>query len=309
MLRSAQIASALHEPLPALRFGSPLVSGTSGPPPVLLLHGQPGRASVWRQVGDELATRGLHALAIDRPGYGRSQRPAVGFGGNADAIIEFLDHHGIERVTVVAHSWAGAVALALAAAAPDRVQSMVLLAPVGGRGSVNLLDRLLALPVVGWGALRGGLRMGAWLLDRDLTRRLLPAGFGDLEPMAAKRMAGAAQPLNARRSAAVEQQVLVNELAAVRTGLSGVLAPTLVMAGSHDLIVPTAASRALADEMPDARFDLVDAGHLLPSEVPGLIADAVERMQALDLVLPVAPVSDDVVDDELGDELVCASCS
>src|SRR3954447_23669172 len=128
--------AADDEAQPAMCFGPRPVEDEMTSAPVLLLHGQPGRASVWRAVGDELARRDLHAIAIDRPGYGQSGRSAVGFAGNADAVVELLDEHGIEQVTVVAHSWAGAAALALAVRAPDRVQGLVLLAPVGGVGSV-----------------------------------------------------------------------------------------------------------------------------------------------------------------------------
>jgi pimeloyl-ACP methyl ester carboxylesterase len=274
MARVAPIAPAPHGPLAALQFGR---AGEPAPP-VLLLHGQPGQASVWRQVGDQLHAHGVYALAVDRPGYGRSHRPAVGFAGNADAIVEFLDHHGIDQVTVVAHSWASGAAIALAVGFPERVASMVLLAPVGAASSVDRLDRLLAVPVVGWGVLRGGLRLGAWLLDRDGTRRLLPAGFGDLDPIAAKRMAGSARSSAARRSAAVEQRALVVELPQLRGALRRLDVPTLVLAGSHDLIVSTSSSRDLAGEIPGAEFEVVDAGHLLPTEVPERVADVIMSM-------------------------------
>ena len=179
MFRVTKVPPGRYEPLAALRFGawpgSTAVGSTSGPDPVLLVHGQPGRASVWRQVGDEPARRGVHALALDRPGYGRSHRPAVGFAGNAVAVVDFLDHHGIDRVTVVAHNLASGAAIALAIAFPERVTSMVLLAPVGATSSVNRLGRLLAWPIIGWGALRGGLRPGG-LADGPRSHPTLAAG-------------------------------------------------------------------------------------------------------------------------------------
>ena len=131
------------------------------------------------------------------------------FAENAEAVIDFLDHHGIARATIVTHSWASGIALALATLAPERLDGMVLLAPVGAPESVTLLDHVLAVPVLGWGFLRGGLRLGAWALDRDRLRRFLPAGFGDLDPVEAKRMARSARSSGARRSAAAEQRSLV----------------------------------------------------------------------------------------------------
>src|SRR4051812_23995485 len=111
--------------LHALHFGA-LDADAS---PVVLLHGQPGHASVWRPVGELLAARGHYALAVDRPGYGRTSGEPKGFAENAEAVIAFLDHHGIARATIVTHSWASGIALALATLAPERLDGMVLLAP------------------------------------------------------------------------------------------------------------------------------------------------------------------------------------
>jgi pimeloyl-ACP methyl ester carboxylesterase len=258
----------------ALRFGDADALGS----PVVLLHGQPGHASVWRQVGELLASRGHYALAVDRPGYGHTAGTATGFAQNADAVLDFLDHHGIDRATIVTHSWASGIALALATVAPERLDGMVLLAPVGAPESVTLLDHLLAVPFLGWGLLRGGLRLGAWLLDRDHLRRFLPAGFGDLDPVEAKRMAGSARSSGARRSAASEQRSLVSELAFVRENAAGIDTPTVIVSGLRDRIVPPVAARSLADHIDGARVHLVDAGHLLPTEAPAAVAKAVEHV-------------------------------
>ena len=232
----------------------------------------------WRPVGELLATRGHYALAVDRPGYGHTSGDAKGFAENADAVIEFLDHHGIDRATIVTHSWSSGVALALAPAAPERLDGMVLLAPVGAPESVTVLDHLLAIPFLGWGLLRSGLRLGAWALDRDRLRRFLPAGFGDLDPVEAKRMARSARSSGARRSAAVEQRSLVSELAFVRERAADISTPTVIVSGLRDRIVPPAAARALADRIDGARVHMVDAGHLLPAEAPGAVAKAVEHV-------------------------------
>jgi 3-oxoadipate enol-lactonase len=277
-------ATTMH----ALRFGDPAALAS----PVVLLHGQPGHASVWRPVGELLASRGRYALAVDRPGYGHTSGEAKGFAENAHAVIEFLDHHGIDRATIVTHSWASGIALALATIAPERLDGMVLLAPVGAPESVTSLDHLLAIPVLGWGLLRAGLRLGAWALDRDRLRRFLP-GFGDLDPVEAKRMARSAKSSGARRSAATEQRSLVSELAFVRERAADIDTPTVIVSGLRDRIVPPLAARSLADRIDGARVHLVDAGHLLPSEAPGAVAKAVEHVAGgfSDLPEPVPALS------------------
>src|SRR6202030_4025190 len=92
--------------------------------PVVLLHGQPGSARDWRAVLDELPA-GLPALAIDRPGWDGSRR-AGDLRHHAQAVLDALVRAGIERATVVGHSFGGSVAAWLAARHPERVGALVL---------------------------------------------------------------------------------------------------------------------------------------------------------------------------------------
>jgi pyruvate dehydrogenase E2 component (dihydrolipoamide acetyltransferase) len=97
---------------------------------VVLLHGQPGSGSDWRQLADLLPSE-LSLLALDRPGYGASRVAAGGFAFNAHAVLAELDARGIERAVLVGHSYGGGAALSLAKLAPERVEALVLLASVG----------------------------------------------------------------------------------------------------------------------------------------------------------------------------------
>ena len=114
---------------------------------LVLLHGQPGSPADWQQVAGRLPAQ-LHAVAVDRPEYGSSQRPAGGFAANARAVLDDLDSRSMTRAVLVGHSYCGGVALAAASLAPRRVQAVVLLASVGP-GCVNGWDKLLAAPAPG----------------------------------------------------------------------------------------------------------------------------------------------------------------
>src|SRR5258708_5688288 len=103
---------------------------------LVLLHGQPGSAADWLQVAGRLPAQ-FHAVAVDRPGYGSSRRPAGGFAANARAVLDDLDARGIRRAVLVGHSYGGGVALSAASLAPHRVEAVVLLGSVGP-GCVNL---------------------------------------------------------------------------------------------------------------------------------------------------------------------------
>ncbi len=84
--------------------------------PVVLLHGQPGGGSDWREVIARLPAT-VECLAADRPGYRSNPRPAAGLVGNAEAVLADLDHAGIDRAVLVGHSYGGGVALTTAALA------------------------------------------------------------------------------------------------------------------------------------------------------------------------------------------------
>ena len=106
----------------------PLTGGAARRSRCCLLHGQPGSGTSWDPVTDLLAPE-FRVLAPDRVGYGASVGEARGLAANADLIAEFISAEGAAPATVVAHSWAGGVAVLLAARRPDAVSNLVL---VGG---------------------------------------------------------------------------------------------------------------------------------------------------------------------------------
>ncbi|MGH8990106.1 MAG: alpha/beta fold hydrolase, partial [Acidimicrobiia bacterium] len=95
---------------------------------VVALHGFGGDKDTWLFNLDALA-EGRSVYALDLPGHGESDK-AVADGtvaGLAATVAGFLDAVGLDRVDLVGHSMGAAVAMAVAAAAPDRVRSLTLL--------------------------------------------------------------------------------------------------------------------------------------------------------------------------------------
>jgi pimeloyl-ACP methyl ester carboxylesterase len=103
--------------------------GPAGKVPVVFLHSSGGDT---RHFTAQLAhlRRSRRAIAVDLPGHGQSP-PAASFEipAVADVLAQALAAHGLDRVVLVGHSWGGAVALALAAQAPQRVAGLLLLDP------------------------------------------------------------------------------------------------------------------------------------------------------------------------------------
>jgi pimeloyl-ACP methyl ester carboxylesterase len=101
------------------------VSGTG--PPVLLLHQTPRS---WDEFREVLPLLGRHyrAIAMDTPGFGDSDAPPgeASIEGWAAAAGQVLTALGHARAAVVGHHTGAAIAVELAAAAPDRVAALIL---------------------------------------------------------------------------------------------------------------------------------------------------------------------------------------
>jgi len=99
---------------------------------VVFVHGLGGNLTHWQFVAPELA--GSHrVLGLDLPGFGESLRPDAPYTYDlmADAVLGLLDRRGVERATVVGHSFGGAVATLLALRNPDRISGLVAVNPAG----------------------------------------------------------------------------------------------------------------------------------------------------------------------------------
>lgn len=104
-----------------------------GGAPVVLLHGFGTSSFVWRYVAPQLATSGHTAFALDLLGFGESDRPLdAGYGAlaQADYVDRAMTALRIASATLVGVDYGAVVALALAAARPERVDRLVMVNPV-----------------------------------------------------------------------------------------------------------------------------------------------------------------------------------
>ena len=260
-------------------IGAGVIDRGSGPP-VLFLHGQPGTGASWDPVTDLLVDE-FRVIAPDRAGYGSDSVEARGISGNAELAAALLDRADGGPAVVVAHSWAGGVAVLLAERRPDLVRSLVLVGAACTPDSLDGLDRLLGIRVVGDALMVGGLLALGEVLPR--VRKLsprVPARFRDQfraslpdqgvlggEPGSFGRH---------RRTFRTEQRALINEMPMVTSALGRVEVPTVVVVGAWDMVVRPEAGRTLARSIPGASLVVVErAGHFLardaPDELAGLI--------------------------------------
>ena len=255
------------------------VLGDTGSP-VVLLHGLVASGLYWGAAYDRLADE--HRLVVpDLLGFGRSPRPASGYGpdDHADAVRSCLDDLGITEPAVIgAHSLGGLVALRLAATNPDRVAGVVAFGPplypdeAAARAhvaSTGPMGRLLILPGP---AAEAACR---WMCNhRTIAARV--AGLmhpGLPTPIAAD----ATQHTWTSYSQTLERVIL---LAQASNWLDDVQCPVRLIAGEQDPVVDHAFLRRLATD--HANLDVVvrPGRHDLPLTQPTTCAASIAATAA-----------------------------
>jgi pimeloyl-ACP methyl ester carboxylesterase len=241
--------------------------------PVIYVHGLLSTSASWKRAV-AAASGGRPSVAVDLPGFGYSDRPwpyDYTVGGQAEALLRYLDTRGFERVALVGNSLGGAVCLVAAAARPSRVSALVLVGSASPVSSIPWNFRLLRAPVVGELEMEFLIRpvMEAALRYRLFARAERVTQEEVDEDWTSVRVPGT------RRAA----------LAAVRSssrGYEGLLArirvPTLVLWGKGDKILPPEEGLHLATEVPGARLVVLpDTGHLPQEETPEEFSHAVSQ--------------------------------
>ncbi len=273
-------------------------------PPVLLLHGLLVTSHSFTRLIPELA-RDRRVLAPDLPGCGDSDRPPPVLCADysprwqAAAILELLDRLGLPRVDVVGHSWGGAIAVCLADAAPERVRRLALVDPTLLRMAIPIEGRLAQVP-----------RLGAYVFKnmyrRNELRRYLGRAFSsdrlvneaDVD-LYWDRLARAGGREAAH--AMLMQLMHIDTMAAMLPRMRAIAAPTLVVWGERDAIVPHDHAEQVAAAIPGSRLRwLAGCGHSPAEEQPEALAalllehlnavDAADAADAVDLAGGAAPV-------------------
>ena len=99
--------------------------------PVVFVHGEPTWSFLWRRVLVPVRDAGHRCIALDLPGFGRSDKPTdIGwytYDRHTAALSALLEHLDVRGATIVVHDWGGPIGLRAAVAARERVARVVVL--------------------------------------------------------------------------------------------------------------------------------------------------------------------------------------
>jgi pimeloyl-ACP methyl ester carboxylesterase len=261
-------------------------------PAMVLVHGLGGSHANWLAVGPGLAGR-ARVVAPDLAGFGLTRAPrraASRIAANRELLDRFLEQVIGGPAILVGNSMGGLISLLEAATVPARVAGLVLVAPAlpWPRGThldpaVRLAFAMFVIP-----------GLGAWLLRRR-AERLGPAGLVAevlrlccVDParvpadvvrahveLAARRMRSMPEANEALIVAARSMMLELRHRERFASLVARVTAPTLLIHGTGDRLVPIAACQDLADARPDWRFQVFEyTGHVPQLETPARFVDA-----------------------------------
>ena len=114
----------------------------------LFIHGAGSTADSWHDIPMRLAGRGVRAIAVDIMGHGLSSTSPGDYSlaAHADALANFLQGQGVEKVHLVGHSLGGGIALQMSIEYPALVSSVTLVSSGGlGKDTAKIL-RAACLP-------------------------------------------------------------------------------------------------------------------------------------------------------------------
>ena len=257
----------------------------TGAPPLVLVHGAGCNLEDMRlALGERLAAR-HRVILIDRPGLGWSLRR--GRSGSSPAyqaavLRGVLDRLGVERAVIIGHSWGGALALTFALDHPDRVAGLVLLAPplYPFARAMSTLYVLFALPIFGWLYARTlALPLGLPFIGMAMGSAFLP----QLPPRGYIKRTAALHLLRPRVFLANARDIagLGDNLAKEIARYGALSAPTVLITGDRDMVVPPRQGKTFATAAPRTKIVVLPGiGHMLHHVAAQRVAGEIEEIAA-----------------------------
>jgi pimeloyl-ACP methyl ester carboxylesterase len=244
--------------------------------PLVLIPGIGYDGWMWHRMIPGLADH-FQVLSIDNRGAGQSDKPAGPYTSQmlAADIVGMLDNFGVAKAHILGHSMGGFIAQALAIDYPERVNRLILSATnFGGPRHVPISAEAMAVLTDLSGDPIARLRRG---IDVSCAPGFADTNSEFVEYWVNYRVQNPIDPAGYQAQLAIGLGLLA-EAASFEHRLAGVTAPTLLLFGAHDRVVPPANAALLAARIADARVEILpDAGHFFPFETPDAANAAVIR--------------------------------
>lgn len=205
---------------------------------LLFIHGLGSYLKFWRYQLDAFAAEGYRVIAVDLPGFGKSDKPAsfpYTTEAMSDVVRELVNVTGAHRPILIGHSMGGQTALSYAIRFPHEIRALVLTSPAGfeefSRREKDWFKKVVTVRLIKsaddhaiWGSIRRS-NFAKWRPDLEwlIEERTRLAANEEFESYAyanVKTVHGLAD----------------NDF--VRTSLDKITAPTIILYGDRDELIP-----------------------------------------------------------------------
>ena len=206
--------------------------------PLILLHGNGENCKYFCHQIDVFSKR-FRVIALDTRGHGQTPRGEKPFTIRqfADDLLEFMNLKGIEKSHILGFSDGANIAMIFAMKYPERVDRLIL---NGGNLDASGVKRSTQIPI----------EIGYWFASRFANK--------SAEAKAHAEMLG----------------LMVNDPNIAPSDLRKITAPTLVIAGTRDMIKESH-TRLIADNIPNSELAFVSGNHFIANKNPKEFNDAV----------------------------------
>lgn len=228
--------------------------GRPDAPPVILSAGLGGMAAYWRPNLDSLA-QSHRVILYDHRGTGRSDRALEGdvsVEAMADDVLALMDGLGLERSTLIGHAAGGAIGLALAIRAPQRLERLVVVNGWSRPDPHFLRCFEIRLALLRDSGVRAYLRAqplflypARWISDHD-------------DELAAEE---AEQLHHFQGKENLEARIAALAAFDIDSRLGEIATPTLLIAAGDDMLVPDSCSERLAAGLRNSTLERMTGGH------------------------------------------------
>lgn len=241
--------------------------------PILLVHGSSSTMKTWDALVPTLRRAGYRVIRYDVPGMGLSDDvpdTMLGSIAPADVAAALLDQLKIQRTVVVGVSSGGTLGSFLAASRPDLVAQLVIT-----NAPSDPVDTSHLVPTPAWAAAQARAKASGFQ-DADFWSQFLSYFAGNAQRIdePTRRHFYDFNRRTPHRNA-IGMIAKVADAPKARAAIARVRAPTLLIWGGSDALLPTSAGRTLRDYLTGTDAAIVympDVGHFPPIETPDRFA-------------------------------------
>jgi pimeloyl-ACP methyl ester carboxylesterase len=239
-------------------------TGPKDGPALLMLHGFGASLHTWEPWAANLS-KDYRVVRLDLPGFGLTEPDPTGDYSDErgmQLLAALMDKLSIARAVLIGHSMGGKLAWMFAAKYPERVSKLILIAPDGFESEGFEYGKKAAVPML--------VRLLPYTLPTFMVRMNLEPAYGDPSALTDDVLTRYRDMMLApgSRQAMIARMEQV-ELQPPEPQLARIQAPTLLLWGEKDAMIPVGNAKDYSKALPDSRlFSLPLAGHLPHEEMP-----------------------------------------